>query len=230
MGTNDPPGHSTSASKDSVPGQGQVATSIIGSMPAQQSAGRQFEHAESSLWLAFMVNILIGGIKFVAFTVSASPSVFSESLHSFGDAVNSVALILGNKFSRRPPDRSHPFGYGLEANVWALAACVFLSLTSIWAISEGIQHLTHHHEQPPATPQAFWFPIITLLVSVVLELVAVHRASCAVLEEINMEGQSYFPNSLVVAHQQIRHVVSPTTRFVFYEDNIALLGALLALI
>jgi len=233
MGTNDPPGHSTAAANDPVSSQtvaGQRAITIIGSQSSEGGELKHFEHAESSLWLAFMVNIIIGGIKFLAFSVSASPSVFSESLHSFGDAVNSIALILGNKFSRRPPDRSHPFGYGLEANVWALAACVFLSLTSIWAISEGIQHLTHQYQEPPHDARAFWFPIVTLLISVVLELVAVHRASCAVLEEVNLEGQGYFPNSLIVAHQQIRHVVSPTTRFVFYEDNIALLGALLALV
>src|SRR5262245_11370099 len=64
-----------------------------------------YQHAEASLWVAFLVNIAIGGIKFLAWTVSGSPSVFSESLHSFGDGANSIALILGNKFSQRPPDR-----------------------------------------------------------------------------------------------------------------------------
>jgi cation diffusion facilitator family transporter len=224
MGTIEPPEHPNPAD---IAGQ----KSDISNRSATYIGPRDsnFEHAESSLWLAFLVNIAIGTLKFVAFTVSGSPSIFSESLHSFGDAVNSIALILGNKFSRRPPDRSHPFGYGLEANVWALAACVFLSLTSIWAISEGVQHLTSVQEAV-VNPQAFWFSVVILLISVTLELVAVHKASCAVLEEVNLDSQARFPGALFSAHKQIRHVVSPTTRFVFYEDNIALLGALLALI
>jgi cation diffusion facilitator family transporter len=226
MGTNDPPGHSDATLSDSATQATYREATHITTHGGVN--GQQFEHAESSLWLAFLVNIVIGALKLLAFSVSKSPSVFSESLHSFGDAVNSIALILGNKFSRRPPDRSHPFGYGLEANVWALAACVFLSITSVWAITEGIQHLTRFQEPVPGE-QAFWFPVIILIVSVVLELVAVHRASCAVLEEINLEEKSQFPQSLIIAHQQIRHVISPTTRFVFYEDNIALIGALLAL-
>lgn len=187
-----------------------------------------YQHAESSLWVAFIVNILIGGIKFLAWTVSGSPSVFSESLHSFGDGVNSIALILGNKFSQRPPDRSHPFGYGLEANVWALAACIFLIVTSGWALSEGVRHL--FATQPESvSEQGFIISATILLISVVLEVVAVRRASQAVLEEVRIEPASFL-QTFTLAFKHIRQVMSPTTRFVFWEDNIALLGALLALV
>jgi cation diffusion facilitator family transporter len=214
MGIIEPPGHSS-------PGNDTGPPTYIG--PRDPA----YRHAESSLWLAFLVNLIIGGLKFVAWIVSGSPSVFSESLHSFGDAVNSIALILGNKFSRRPPDRSHPFGYGLEANVWALAACVFLVVTSAWAVSEGVRHLTARPES--FSEQAFLFSITILLVSIILELIAVHRASVAVLEEVQVESRHFF-HTFLQAYRHIRHVVSPTTRFVFYEDNIALLGALLALV
>jgi cation diffusion facilitator family transporter len=187
-----------------------------------------FQHAASSLWVAFLVNIAIGIIKFFAWTVSKSPSVFSESLHSFGDAVNSIALILGNQFSRRPPDRTHPFGYGLEANVWALAACVFLSVTSIWAITEGVQHLLHP-DMGARSMEGFLFSAAILVVSIVLEVVAVKRASDAVLAEVQVTAENPF-RVFTLALQNIKNVLSPTTRFVFYEDNIALLGAIAALI
>jgi cation diffusion facilitator family transporter len=187
-----------------------------------------YQHAESSLWIAFLVNIAIGGIKFFAWTVSGSPSVFSESLHSFGDGANSIALILGNKFSQRPPDRSHPFGYGLEANVWALAACVFLIGTSAWAISEGVRHWTMPQALSAGT-EGFLFSAGILLLSIVLEIVAVQRAAQAVLAEAQLESNGFL-HTFVLAFQHIRHVLSPTTRFVFWEDNIALFGAVLALI
>jgi len=188
-----------------------------------------YQHAESSLWVAFLVNIAIGGIKLLAWTVSKSPSVFSESLHSFGDGVNSIALIFGNKSSQRPPDRTHPFGYGLEANVWALLACVFLFITSGLAIWQGAQHLQPQGSVEVSTLEGFLFSVITLLVSIGLEVYAVKRASEAVLEEVQIESDN-FAQTLMLAFKNIKHVVSPTTRFVFYEDNIALLGASLALV
>lgn len=187
-----------------------------------------YQHAESSLWVAFLVNIAIGGIKLFAWFVSKSPSVFSESLHSFGDGVNSIALIFGNKSSQRPPDRTHPFGYGLEANVWALLACVFLFITSGMAIWQGVQHLQSAKPEVTTT-EGFLFSFGILLASIGMEIYAVKRASEAVLEEVQVAPQSFW-QTFTLAFQNIKHVVSPTTRFVYYEDNIALLGATLALI
>jgi cation diffusion facilitator family transporter len=187
-----------------------------------------YQHAESSLWIAFMVNIVIGGVKLLAWSFTGSPSVFSESLHSFGDGANSIALILGNKFSQRPPDRTHPFGYGLEANVWALAACVFLFVTAGMACFEGVQHFQHAQPQM-GTNEGFLLSAAILLFSVMMEIVAVRRAAQAVLAEVQVEGGSFF-QTFSRAFKNIKHVVSPTTRFVFYEDNIALLGALMALV
>jgi cation diffusion facilitator family transporter len=187
-----------------------------------------FHHATASLWVAFLVNLGIGAIKLFAWMVSRSPSVFSESLHSFGDAVNSIALILGNQFSRRPPDRTHPFGYGLEANVWALAACVFLCITSVWAVSEGVKHLMHPGGLDQ-TGQGFAFSASILLISIFLEAFAVKRAADAVLAELQLQAGNPL-QAILMAFRNIRQVLSPTTRFVFYEDNIALLGAFLALI
>jgi cation diffusion facilitator family transporter len=186
------------------------------------------QHGESSLWIAFAVNILIGGVKFLAWTFSGSPSVFSESLHSFGDGANSIALILGNKFSQRPPDRTHPFGYGLEANVWALAACVFLFVTASLACFEGFQHFQHAQPELGGV-KGFYLSVAILLFSIIMEIVAVQRACEAVLAEVQVEAHSFF-DTFALSFRHIKHVVSPTTRFVFYEDNIALLGALLALI
>lgn len=216
MGTIDPPGNAKPTDLT------ETTAAYIG----QRS--HVYEHAESSLWVAFIINITIGGIKFLAWTFSGSPSVFSESLHSFGDGVNSIALILGNKFSRRPPDRTHPFGYGLEANVWALAACVFLIGTSAGAISEGLQHWN----TPPSVPgktEGFLLSAGVLLASIILEMIAVRRAGQAVLEEVRIVPDRFLQN-IILPLRHWRHVVSPTTRFVFIEDGIALVGALLALI
>lgn len=214
MGTVEPPGSPRPADYSGTP-------TYIG--PRENA----FQHAESSLWVAFLVNIAVGAIKFLAWIFSQSPSMFSESLHSFGDAVNSIALILGNKFSQRPPDRSHPFGYGLEANVWALAACVFLIGTSVWAVSEGFQHFTAKHPEV-MTLQGFLTSAAILVISIVLEIVAVRRASQAVLEEMQITPRNEL-EIFTLAFANIKNVLSPTTRFVYYEDNIALLGAFLAL-
>lgn len=218
MGTVEPPG----------------STNAIGSSPAPTYIGpRESDsgHAAGSLWVALAANLLIGSIKLTAWGVTRSPAVFSEALHSYGDAANSVALIYGNTISRRPPDRTHPFGYGLEANLWTIPACVALVFLSGWAIYEGIQRL--YHPEHTFTQQVLWmdgysFSVLVLLLSISLEIWAVHRASQAILEELSLPSRNVL-DTFAKAFANFRLVVGPTTKFVFMEDTIALVGASLAL-
>jgi len=109
-----------------------------------------------------------------------------------------------------------------------LAACVFLFVTASLACLEGVQHF--QHAQPLAAGESgFLLSLGILLFSVVMEIVAVHRACEAVLSEVQVEPENFL-QTYTLALRNIKHVLSPTTRFVFYEDNIALLGAILALL
>ncbi len=220
MGSQEPPGSTT------IAGPNQTATYIGHRMPS-------FEHAASSLWVALSVNLVIACIKFLAWTFSRSPSVLSEALHSAGDAVNSIALIVGNRLSRKPPDRTHPFGYGLEANLWTIPACVMLAVFSVVSILEGWHRLSpgDHPEQLPMAIiglSPYWFSVLVLLISIALETIAVRRASQAVLEELGIQAHGFI-EPYRLAFGNFWKVVGPTTRFVFIEDAIAWLGAFLAL-
>ncbi len=214
MGSTEPSGSSTLVALNQESASHSAGTKEAGS-----------SHADGSLWFALFVNLLIGGLKYVAFIFSGSPSVFSEVLHSVADAGNSVALIFGNKFSQRPPDRSHPFGYGLEANVFALLACACLLGTSIWAIAQGVEHFNI----PADTREnGYFLSAGILIISLILEALAVRRAAQAILEELQIIPANFL-QTFTLAYRNLKFVLSPTTRFVFYEDNIAFLGALLAL-
>lgn len=223
MGTIEPPG-STITRPDTA------ATTYIG------PRAPTYEHAASSLWVALFVNLTIAAIKFLAWAISRSPSVLSEALHSLGDGVNSIALIVGNSLSKKPPDRTHPFGYGLEANLWTIPACVLLVVFSLIAIVEGWNRLWGHHEVAERsfalfgmTVDPFFFSVLVLVISIALETVAVLRASQAVLEELDIQTKGLL-DTYRHAFLNVHRVVAPTTRFVFWEDVIAWAGALIALV
>jgi cation diffusion facilitator family transporter len=200
---------------------------------AASTTGYTYEHATQSIIWAFGVNVGIALLKFGAWLISQSPSMFSEGLHSSGDAFNSIALYVGLKQSNRPPDQTHPFGYGLEASVWAVLACAFLLVFSVIAITEG----WHKLSAPPAEPRfmpgfeflnPFMFSVIVLVISIALETMAVRKAAIAILEERSISAKG--PKVFFEALKHVHAVVGPTTRFVFYEDTIALMGAVIALV
>lgn len=169
-------------------------------------------------------NFIIAGCKlFVATVVTRSASLFAEGLHSAADGCNSLSLLFGIIQGKRSPDRTHPFGYGLETNFWALLASIVLFGSAIAAILMGYERL----RQPESLSDLTW-AIVILILSVVLEVFAVYTAARAVLEEVNLKTNVW--RTIPLAFANIRNVVGPTTRFVFYEDSLALLGALIALV
>lgn len=227
------------ASVDPHPASGRPSSQVLpanGTAPSRPNQARPgeglfsfrseqvFRHAGRAILWAFVFNLLIALAKLmVAITATRSTALFSEGLHSLGDCLNSLTLWVGIRQGNRNPDRTHPFGYGLETNLWALLASFVLFVSSGYAVWSGIERWHH----PGAFEDVGW-AISILLVSIALEFFAVMTAARAVVEEVgeSAEGLACIP----VAFRRMRDVVSPTTRFVFYEDTLALLGAFIALV
>jgi len=90
-----------------------------------------------------MANLGIAVAKFVGAYFSKSSALLAEAIHSVVDTTNQVLLLLGDKFSKRPPDDSHPLGYGREIFFWSFVVSILLfSLGGLFAIYEGIHKLS----------------------------------------------------------------------------------------
>lgn len=94
------------------------------------------------VYAALIGNALVALSKFGAATVSGSSAMFTEALHSSADMINQMLLLFGNRRSRRAPDDTHPFGYGMEVYFWTFAVAVIVLLAggvaSVW---EGVTQL-----------------------------------------------------------------------------------------
>lgn len=186
--------------------------------------GHHTRHALQAVVAAMAFNLLIAASKLsVALFVTRSAALFSEGLHSAADAFNSVTLLFGIIQGKRAPDRTHPFGYGLETNFWAMMASLVLLVSAAASLWMGYQRFS----QPAALENTGW-AIGLLVLSVVFEIGALSAASKAVVSEVGLETPWW--RLIPDAFTRMSRVQSPTTRFVFYEDLVALLGAAVALV
>jgi len=165
---------------------------------------------------AFLANLGIAVIKFVAFIVTHSSSMLSESIHSLADTGNQGLLLLGRKAARRPADVKHPFGYGTVRYFYAfIVAFVLFSLGGVFSVFEGMEKLRQPHE----IESAGW-AIGVLLGSMVLEGLS-FRTGIAEANEVRPAGESWW--------QFIRRTKSPDLPVVLLEDSAALVGLAIAL-
>jgi cation diffusion facilitator family transporter len=88
------------------------------------------------------VNVCIALAKGVAAFFTGSGAMLAETLHSTADCSNQLLLLLGVRQSAKPPDQSHPLGYGRDLYFWSfIVALLLFSGGGVFSIYEGIHKL-----------------------------------------------------------------------------------------
>jgi cation diffusion facilitator family transporter len=168
------------------------------------------------LYGALAANVGIAVAKFIAAGISGSSSMATEGVHSLVDSGNQVLLLYGQKRASRPPDKSHPFGYGRELYFWAFVVAILIfAVGSGVSIYEGILHIQNPH--PIEDPTLSY---IVLGIATVLEgsswIIAVREFRASVGE------QGWW--------QAIHRSKDPPGFIVLFEDSAALVGLVIAAI
>ncbi|MBE7704846.1 MAG: cation diffusion facilitator family transporter [Cyanobacteria bacterium SIG29] len=184
----------------------------------------------SAVIRAFLANISIALIKLISWYFTKSSAMFAEAVHSAVDSFNSICLMIGLKRGSRPADGVHPFGHGLETNIWTIIACILMFLGSAVSLLSAYNKLFHNdYEEVMIMINNYEILAIILVASILFESWAVNSAVNAVLDESKVKHINPvidFFKSMKYVHK----INTPTTKFVWYEDVVALTGVVVAFI
>jgi cation diffusion facilitator family transporter len=164
---------------------------------------------------ALTANILIALMKFTVAILINSSALLAEGFHSLADTSNQALLLLGLKLSTRPPDRSHPFGYGMERYFWAFVVSITIFIIgAVFSIHEGITRIIH----PEPLKHQGWGYLVILL-SFFFDGYSWRIAFRALKGTIKRRG----------VFRTIRESKAPAIFIIFLEDSAALFGLSIAL-
>jgi len=106
--------------------------------------GKEAGGSRKVIYAAILANLGIAAAKFVVAAITGSAAMLAEGIHSAVDTGNEFLLLIGERNSAKPADRSHPFGYGKALYFWALlVALSVFSLGGGLSIYHGITALRH---------------------------------------------------------------------------------------
>ncbi|KMY52942.1 cation transporter [Bacillus sp. FJAT-27231] len=179
--------------------------------------------SKSALW-ATVVNTIVALIKTAAYLITGNVAMFAEMMHSFGDAANQLFVYIGSALSKKAPTEKFPGGFGRLVNLVLLGAVLIVGVLAYETIIEGF----HHISAPTHSENWFWLNIGVLGAAAVLEASVLVKAMKEITEHLPAEkvkGWKIIPES----YKNVKNA-KPATKLVFLEDNVAVGGALLALV
>ncbi|MFP8956059.1 cation diffusion facilitator family transporter [Natrialbaceae archaeon A-CW3] len=150
--------------------------------------------------VAFVANIALAALKFVAFLLTGSPSMLAETYHSISDTGNQILLLVGLYYSRKQADSRHPFGYGKASFFYAFLVSVLLFGIAGWeSLKHGVSTLQHGAvlASGDVTIGEWTFPAVSLaylvlIATIVIEGFSYWRARVALEEEAESRGWQSF--------------------------------------
>ena len=179
--------------------------------------------SRSALWAA-IINTVVALIKTAAYLITGNVAMFAEMMHSFGDAANQLFVYIGSALSKKAPTDRFPGGFGRLVNLVLLGAVLIVGVLAYETIVEGI----HHISDATHSDDWFWLNIGVLAAAATLEATVLYKAMQEITEHLPREKVK----GLKILRESYKHVkdAKPATKLVFLEDNVAVGGAVLALL
>jgi cation diffusion facilitator family transporter len=159
------------------------------------------------------LNAVLFGLNLIVAFYSGSQTVLSQAVYTVTDLIGGLLIFWGSLAAQRPPDPTHPFGFGKDRYFWAFSASlVTFTAAGLIVLATGIQQALH----PSPVDH-----IGDALVVVGATLAASIAGIWITLRELR-RGRETFSSFLESAHLGLRTI--------FYQDLVSVLGSAVAFI
>lgn len=98
--------------------------------------------------LSISGNALLAVIKAVTGIFGNSYALIADAIESTTDVFSSLLVLLGLKYSSKPPDKNHPYGHGRAEPLITFAIVGFLVISATVIAYESYENIQTPHKAP----------------------------------------------------------------------------------
>lgn len=118
---------------------------------------QRFARAEFAAWVGIFSNLALAILKGAAGLLSGSQALVADAVNSASDVAGSLAVLIGFRAAKRPPDRDHPYGHGKAESISAIIVSVLVLLAGFEVARHALTTLFFSEGPLPAPePFAVW--------------------------------------------------------------------------
>lgn len=94
---------------------------------------------ERGAWVSIAAYLILSSFKLVCGYLFASSALVADGVNNLTDIVASIAVLVGLRISRKPPDSDHAYGHFRAETVAALLASFIMAVVGIQVIVEAVR-------------------------------------------------------------------------------------------
>jgi cation diffusion facilitator family transporter len=142
------------------------AASNWGPVPGRGKEPAVSEPVEAGLrasGTSLALNLILAGVKIATGVAGNSYALVADGIESTVDVLSSLVVWGGLRLSRRPPDRTHPYGHGKAESIAGILVAASLLGAAALIVGQSVREIRTPHHAPA------WFTLPVLLGVVVLK-------------------------------------------------------------
>lgn len=111
-------------------------------------------NGERGAWLGLAAYLTLSTVKLMAGWIMGSAALVADGLNNASDIGVTVAILIGLRLSRKPPDDNHPYGHLRSETVASLVASFLMSAVGLQVLIEAARRMFGEGEVIAPDPMA----------------------------------------------------------------------------
>lgn len=132
--------------------------------------------------MSIIAYIFCSALKIGVALLASSEALMADGLNNLTDVVASVAVLVGLRIARKPPDQDHPYGHFRAETISSLIASFIMLFVGIQVVTDAVPSLFDSNHSAPGM-LAGWTALATSVV-----MLGVYRYNRALAKKINSQA------------------------------------------
>ncbi|GAA0490549.1 manganese transporter MneS [Salinibacillus aidingensis] len=107
------------------------------------------KRGEKGAWLSISSYLFLSSLKLIIAYIAGSQALRADGLNNATDVVASIAVLIGLKISRKPPDQDHHYGHFRAESIASLVAAFVMITVGIEVVFNSFTKLSEHELETP---------------------------------------------------------------------------------
>ncbi|CQR47065.1 putative cation efflux system proteinc/MT2084 [Paraliobacillus sp. PM-2] len=134
---------------------------------------------EKGAWISIIAYLCLALIKLIIASIGGSSALRADGLNNTTDVIASIAVLIGLRISRKPPDADHHYGHYRAEMIASLIAAFIMISVGLQVIIGTVQSIVYSNYNQPSMLTG-WTALIAAFV-----MYGVYRYNLQLAEKVN---------------------------------------------